>query len=47
MGHMGYKIRPQGQIKGEIKGKPCEQSRGHSYDPILINLGQNVCLYEI
>ena len=25
----------------------CKHSRGHSFDPILMKLGQNVCLYEI
>ena len=25
----------------------CYHSRGHSFDPILIKLGQNVCLYKI
>ena len=41
LGHVGSKTRSQGQIKG----KPCEHSRGHGCDPILIQLGQNVCLY--
>ena len=43
MGHMGSKT----SSLGHIEGKPCEHSRGHSFDPILIKLGQNVCLYKI
>ena len=43
LGHVGSKTRSQGQIKG----KPCEHSRGHSFELILIKLTQHVCLYEI
>ena len=42
LGHMVSKSRSWGQIKG----KPCEHSSGHIFDPILIKLGQNVCLNE-
>ena len=35
-----------GHVGSKTNGKRCEHSRGHSFDPILINLGQNVCLYE-
>ena len=43
LGHVGSKTRSLGQIKG----KPCEHSRGHIFNPILIKLGQNVCLNDI
>ena len=43
MGYMGLKTRSRGQIKG----KPREHTGGHRFDPILIKLGQNVCLNEI
>ena len=36
MDHPGSKSRSVGQI---IE-KPCEHHRGHSFDPILIKLGQ-------
>ena len=42
LGQVGSKCRSRGQIKGE----PCEHSRGHIFDPILIKHGQNVCLNE-
>ena len=38
LGHMGSKTRTRSQIKG----KPCEHSRGHIFDPILNKLSQNV-----
>ena len=41
LGHVGSETRSWGQIKG----KACEHSIGHSFAPILIQLGQNVCLY--
>ena len=37
MGHVGSKTRSVGQLKE----KPCEHSRGHSFDPIIIKLAQN------
>ena len=40
--HVGSKTRSRGQIKG----KPCEHSRGHSFDPIFIELIQNDCPNE-
>ena len=43
MGDVGSKSRSRGQIKV----KPCEHSRGHIFDPILIKLDQNVCLNDI
>ena len=39
MGHLGSETRSQGQIKG----KPCEDNRGH----IFMKFGQNVCFDEI
>ena len=32
---------------GQILEKPCVRSRGHIFSPILMKLGQNVCLDEI
>ena len=43
LGHVGPKIRSLGQILE----KPCVRSRGHILSPILMKLGQNVCLDEI
>ena len=43
MGHVESKTRSL--IK--ILQKPCVCSRGHIFNPIIINLGQNVCLDEI
>ena len=37
MGDVGSKTRSVGQIIG----KPCEHSRGHSFSPIFIKLAQN------
>ena len=37
MGHVGSKTRSVGQIKE----KPCEHSRGHSFCPIFIKLATN------
>ena len=37
MGHVGSKTRSVGQIKE----KPCEHSRGHSFCPIFIKLAPN------
>ena len=43
MGDFGSKTRSAGQILE----KPCERSRGHIFSPILMKVGQNVCLYKI
>ena len=43
MGHVGSKTRSQGQIFE----KACARSRGHIFSPIIMNLGQNVCLDKI
>ena len=43
MGHVGSKTRSLGQILE----KPCVRSRGHFFSPIILKLGQNVCLDEI
>ena len=37
MDHVGSKTRSVGQLKE----KPCEHSRGHSFGPIIIKLAQN------
>ena len=39
LGYLGSKTRSPGQIKG----KACKHSRGHSFDPVLMKLAQNVC----
>ena len=36
-----------GQKLGHILENPCVCSRGHIFSPILMKLGQNVCLDEI
>ena len=41
--HVGSKTRPLGQILE----KHCVRSRGHIFSPILMKLGQNVCLDKI
>ena len=43
MGHVRSKTRSLGQISG----KPCVDSRGHTFSPIIMKLGQNVCLDEV
>ena len=43
MGHVRLKTRSLGQILE----KPCVSSRGHIFSPIIMKLGQNVCLNEI
>jgi len=43
MGHIGSKTRSPGQILGNS----CLHSRGHIRDPILMELGQNVCFDTI
>ena len=43
MGHVGSKTRSLGQILA----KPCICSRGHIFGPVLMKLGQRVCLNEI
>ena len=43
MGHVGSKTRSLDQILE----KPCVHSRGHIFSPIIMKLGQNVCLDEI
>ena len=43
LGHVGLKTRSLGQILE----KPCVHSRGHIFSPILMKLGQNVCLDKI
>ena len=40
MGHVGSKTRSLGQILE----KPCVRSTGHIFSPIIMKLGQNVCL---
>ena len=36
-----------GQKLGQISEKPYVQSTGHIFCPIIMKLGQNVCLHEI
>ena len=43
VGHVGSKTRSL----GHILENPCVCSRGHSFRPIIMKLGQNVCLDEI
>ena len=43
MGHVRSKPRSLDQILE----KPCVRSRGHIFSPIILKLGQNVCLDEI
>ena len=43
LGHMGSRTRSLGQIIG----KPCVHSIGHTFGPILMKLGQNVDIDEI
>ena len=40
MGHVGSKTRSL----GHISEKPYAHSRGHIFSPIIMKLGQNVCL---
>ena len=39
----GQKLRSLGQMLE----KPCVRSRGHIFSPIIMKVGQNVCLAEI
>ena len=43
MGHVGLKTRSLDQILE----KPCVCPIGHIFSPIILKLGQNVCLDEI
>ena len=43
MGHVRSKTRSLCQILE----KPCVRSRGHIFSLIVMELGQNVCFYEI
>ena len=43
MGHVGF----EGRSPGQILENSCLHSRGHMFDPILMKLGQNVCLDSI
>ena len=43
IGHNGSKTRSIGQILE----KPCLCSIGHNFSPIIIELGQNICLDQI
>ena len=43
MGHIESKSRSLHQILE----KPCVCSRGHIFSPVIMKLGQNVCLAEI
>ena len=43
MGH----FRSETRSLGQTVEKPCVRSRGHIFSPIIMKLGQNVCLDEI
>ena len=43
MGHVGSKTRSLGQFLET----PCVCPRGHIFHPIIMKLGQNVCLDDI
>ena len=43
MGHVWYKPRSLGQMLEKLG--VC--ARGHNFDPIIMKLGQNVCLDEM
>ena len=43
IGHVGSKTRSLGQILEKL----CTCSRGHIFSPIIMKLGQNVCLDDI
>ena len=43
MGHVGSK----GRTLGFILEKPCVCTRSHIFSPIIMKLGQDVCLDEI
>ena len=40
-------VRSKARSLGQILEKPCVPSRGHIFSPIIMKLGQNVCLNEI
>ena len=43
MGH----VRSRTMSLGQILEKACVHSRGHIFSPIIMKLGQNVCLDKI
>ena len=43
MGHVGSKTRSLDQILE----RPCVRSRGQIFSPVIMKLGQNVCLDKI
>ena len=43
---MGY-VRSKTMSLGQILEKPYVHSRGHIFSPIIMKLGQNVCLDKI
>ena len=42
LGHLISETRSPGQLKGKL----CRCSRGHIFEVIIMNLAQNVCLYD-
>ena len=44
VGNVRSKTRSVGQIIGK---NPCVRSRGHIFSPIIMKLGQHVCLVKI
>ena len=37
-------VRSKTRSLGQILEKPCVRSRGHIFSPIIMKLGQNICL---
>ena len=44
--NMGY-VWPKTRSLGQILEKPCVRFRGHIFSPILMKLGQSVCINEL
>ena len=40
-------VRSKTRSLGQTLKKPCVRSRGHIFSPIIMKLGQNVCLDKI
>ena len=47
MGHVGSKSRSLGQIIEKLANTLEATNTGHNFCPIVLKLGQNVCLYKI
>ena len=44
---MGRSCRSKPRSLSQILEKPCVRSTGHIFSPIIMKLGQNVCLDEV